>query len=289
MKDSDWQLLTVLYEKKSMTKAAESLYMTQPAFTKRIRAIEEEWGVNLVRRSSQGVTFTEDGLYLVSRSRIMIDFLNEIREHFNEERSVKTLLRLGVPNSFARLHMPQLLKNYIEKINHIQFRIVLQSSDMLIQQLTNHSIDAAIICGDYPYLRSNAALFKENLYMITPKGIRMEQVEHMTVIESYFNPLVKLTIDQWWMNQFGEIPVETHKVPNADIAIEMVGSGLGVTFVFGLDWKFNEETVQRIPVYDHNGDLIGRNVWLMYDDPCCQNTHLCEFIDFVKKFYGAVD
>lgn len=42
MKDIDWKILTVLYEKRSITKAAESLYMTQSALTKRLKAVEEE-------------------------------------------------------------------------------------------------------------------------------------------------------------------------------------------------------------------------------------------------------
>ena len=58
MKEIDWKILVVLYEKKSMTKAAEALYMTQSALTKRVRAIEEELNVEVVRRSSQGVEFT---------------------------------------------------------------------------------------------------------------------------------------------------------------------------------------------------------------------------------------
>lgn len=65
MKNIDWKILKVLYEKRSMTKAAEALYMTQPALTKRIKAIEAEWGVEVVKRSSKGVIFTEEGSYLV--------------------------------------------------------------------------------------------------------------------------------------------------------------------------------------------------------------------------------
>lgn len=78
MKEIDWRILVVLYEKKSMSKAAESLFMTQSALTKRVRAIEEEWNIEMVRRSSQGVEFTEDGIYLVKKANIMIDFLKEI-------------------------------------------------------------------------------------------------------------------------------------------------------------------------------------------------------------------
>ena len=70
MKNIDWMILKVLYEKRSMTQAAEALYMTQPALTKRIKSIEAEWGIEVVKRSSKGVTFTEEGKYLVKKSSI---------------------------------------------------------------------------------------------------------------------------------------------------------------------------------------------------------------------------
>ena len=110
MRELDWLILRKLYEKRSISKAAEDLYVTQSALTKRVKTIEQEWGVEVVKRSSQGVTFTEDGRYLVKKAGIMLDFLGEIREHFSERHGVKELVRVGVPNSFARLHMPKLLK-----------------------------------------------------------------------------------------------------------------------------------------------------------------------------------
>ncbi|MFR7383477.1 MAG: LysR family transcriptional regulator [Anaerostipes sp.] len=59
MRDSDWKILEVLYEKRSITQTAELLYMTQPSVTKRIKAMEEEWQIEIVKRSNRGVIFTE--------------------------------------------------------------------------------------------------------------------------------------------------------------------------------------------------------------------------------------
>ena len=182
MRELDWLILRKLYEKRSISKAAEDLYVTQSALTKRVRTIEQEWGVEVVKRSNQGVTFTEDGRYLVKKAGIMLDFLGEIREHFSERHGVKELVRVGVPNSFARLHMPKLLKGYVDAYNRLQFKTFPNSSDMLIRQITDGTIDIAIVCGDYPFLGEKICLFEEELYIMAPMGTALEDVEHLPII-----------------------------------------------------------------------------------------------------------
>lgn len=285
MKEIDWKILITLYEKKSMTKAAEELFMTQSALTKHVRAIENEWNIEVVRRNSQGVSFTDEGKYLVNKANIMLDFMKEIEEHFAQNHSQKQLLRLGVPNSFARIHMPELLKEYFEEYSNIQIETITNPSDVIINQLTNGSIDIGIICGDFPFLGEKVCLFNEEMYMVTPKGVKMEEIEHLPLVESYFNPIVKLTVTQWWRNHFNVMPQETHRVPYADIAIEMVENGLGVTFVFGDKWKVNEEKAQKLAVYDNQGKMVNRSVFMMVSDECFQSPEIMDFVSFVEKYY----
>lgn len=287
MKEIDWKILIVLYEKKSMTKAAEALFMTQSALTKRVRSIENEWNVEVVHRTSQGVTFTDEGKYLVKKANIMLDFLKEIEAHFAEHHTSKKLLKIGVPNSFARIHMPELFKEYFENYNDLQIQTVNNPSDIIINQLTQGSINIGIICGDFPYLGEKVCLFGEEMYMITPKGVRMEDIEQLPLIESYFNPIVRLTVTQWWRNHYNTLPHETHNVPYADIAIEMVENGLGVTFVFGDKWKVNEDKAQKLAVYDATGNPVSRKVWMMVGDECFQSQELMDFISFVEKYYNV--
>lgn len=287
MKEIDWKILSVLYEKKSMTKAAEALYMTQSALTKRVHSMEDEWKVEIVHRTSQGVSFTEDGKYLVNKANIMLDFHKEIEEHFAEHARQKTLMKIGVPNSFARIHMPELLKEYIEEYNQLQISIVNNTSDVIINQITNGAIDIGIICGDFPYLGEKVCLFQEQMYMVTPIGVKMEDIEHMPLIESYFNSVVKLTVRQWWRQHFNIMPQETHKVPYSDIAIEMVENGLGVTFVFGDKWKVNEDKAQKLAVYDATGNPVSRKVWMMVGDECFQSQELTDFVSFVENYYNV--
>lgn len=287
MKEIDWRILIVLFEKRSMTKAAEELFMTQSALTKRVQSMENEWNVSIVRRTSQGVVFTEEGKYLVRKANIMLDFLREIQEHFAEKSTLKELLKIGVPNSFARIYMPGLLKEYMTKYNKLQIKTIPNSSDNIIRQLTDGNIDIGIICGDYPYIGEKVCLFEENMYIVAPKNMTLEDIEHLPLIESYFNPMVKLTVNQWWKNHFGYIPHESHWVPYADIAIEMVENGLGVTFVFGSGWKVDDTISQRIPVFNNNGEPVTRKVWMMVADTCFRSQDIMDFITLVEEVYDV--
>lgn len=53
-------------EAKSMSKAANRLHVAQPALSKSLRSLEDDFGAELLRRSPQGVAATEAGLRLMS-------------------------------------------------------------------------------------------------------------------------------------------------------------------------------------------------------------------------------
>lgn len=287
MRDTDWRMLTVLYEKQSMTKAAEALYMTQSALTKRLRAMEEEWGIEIVRRTSKGVVFTEDGNYLVNQAMHMLNLLQEIEDHFARKSTARDILNLGVPNSYARLHLPELLKTYHDRYDGLQITTVSNSSDHLMRLLNDGSIDMAVICGDFPYLGEKTLLFEEQLRLIAPKEIPAEELGTAPLINYYLNPMVRMMADQWWKGRFGSAPRAAYSVPYADIAIEMVQSGLGITMLFGDRWRVSEEKLQRIPALDANGEPISRRVWLMLTDRCFASQAIMDFVSLTEEYYGV--
>ena len=64
----DWRLLKVLHETHNITKASQSLYLSQPTLTKRLQQIESEFETELFVRHSRGITFTPKGLLLVEKA-----------------------------------------------------------------------------------------------------------------------------------------------------------------------------------------------------------------------------
>ena len=72
MSFSEFQLLSVLAQEMNMRKAAERLFVSQPALSQRLQTIEKDWGTKLFIRSQKGLSLTPAG-------EAVIRFANEVR------------------------------------------------------------------------------------------------------------------------------------------------------------------------------------------------------------------
>ncbi|WP_128437327.1 LysR family transcriptional regulator [Streptomyces cyaneus] len=69
----DLRYFVTVAEELHFTRAAERLYVSQPALSKQVRALERQLGVELFRRDPQGVALTEAGLALLPHARRVLD------------------------------------------------------------------------------------------------------------------------------------------------------------------------------------------------------------------------
>ena len=77
----DWnrvRAFLIAAEEGSLSRAAESLGMSQPTLGRQVTAIEEELGIALFERSSRGLVLTADGLDLLEHARAMGEAANRL-------------------------------------------------------------------------------------------------------------------------------------------------------------------------------------------------------------------
>lgn len=73
----DLRYFVAVAEELHFTRAAERLYVSQPALSKQVRALERQLGVELFRRDPQGVTLTAAGAALLPHARRVLDAWSE--------------------------------------------------------------------------------------------------------------------------------------------------------------------------------------------------------------------
>ncbi|MBR6402853.1 MAG: LysR family transcriptional regulator [Eubacterium sp.] len=131
----------------SISKAAERLFISQPAVSKSISNLEETLGTKLFSRGSRGVTLTEEGQILYDHLRNAFDMISKAEDelhHINELGIGE--LRLGISTSLCRYILMPYLKSFIAENPHVKLTIDCHSTYNTIRQLQDGNIDVGFIC-----------------------------------------------------------------------------------------------------------------------------------------------
>ena len=97
----EMKYIYTVYQKGSFSKAAESLYMTQPALSISIQKVETEIGMPLFNRDKKPLELTEAGKLYIEKIRQIMHLENELAQQLGDLTSLKTgKLRVGGSHYF---------------------------------------------------------------------------------------------------------------------------------------------------------------------------------------------
>lgn len=130
-----------------VTRAAESLGIQQPPLSQQIKALEEELGVQLLRRKPRGVELTDAGSALLERARVV---LAEVDRAFASTRRTargeQGRVVVGFTSS-APFHpfVPRVIRMFREASPLVSLELEESGSSELVHGLHNETVDAAFI------------------------------------------------------------------------------------------------------------------------------------------------
>ena len=151
---------------KSVSRAAERLYVTQPAVSMQIKQLEAAIGLPLFEQMGKKIYLTEAGRELYPYSRHIAQQLEEIEAVFNRLKGLEQgKLKLSVVNT-ANYFTPQLLAQFCQQHPSIQISLHVANRDAVLKQLDENSTDLAIM-GQPPEGHDlTAKRFKNNLLVV---------------------------------------------------------------------------------------------------------------------------
>lgn len=133
-----------LAECRNFTKASEELFVSQPAFSKRISTLETEIGVKLFERGSRNAKLTEPGKVYLAAVRESFDILQNGAERARDaEKGLLGYIRLGVLRDGREDILISALKKYRLKYPDVDFEIIQMHHRGLEEALMNDDIDMA--------------------------------------------------------------------------------------------------------------------------------------------------
>lgn len=148
MFDFRLQVFNTVAKRLNFTKAAEELFITQPAVTKHIQEIENHFKVKLFERNGTKIKLTPAGETLLQHTDQLFAVYRNLEfelNTFTQQRTGK--LRIGASTTVAQYVLPPVLAAFHKKFNNIKVTLTINNTEQIEQALQNKNIDLGIIEG----------------------------------------------------------------------------------------------------------------------------------------------
>lgn len=282
MEDRDWLILQILYEQKSITKAAQALFISQPALTARLRYIEGYFGIKIVHRTSKGVHFTPQGEYLAQSATEMLANLRAIKERVTDmSTTVAGTLRLGASSYITMYMLPRLLKLFKQEYPHVEFKVTTTWSRDIFNLVHNQDIHVGFVSSDYGWQGQQHLLFEEPVCIVSTNKLNLSDLPKLPRINYQTDSLIKAIIDKWWRENFSEPPCISMEVDKLSTCKEMVVNGLGYGIMPSMIVN-DKDNLHRIILTDKNNQPLLRQTRMLYHAEILEMNVVSAFVNFVK-------
>lgn len=220
MKLSQLQYFAEICNCGSITKAAEKLFISQPALTHAIQDLETEFGTTLLIRKKTGITLTNEGKILLNESRKVLKATEELTDAMTAATKNNKSLKIGISILTAKLY-PDLINEYMKTHPYISVKGYAFGSAELRKYVESEDLDIAISGAIFGKSSESNVIFTSKLLLSS---------------ESFFwtninNPLSKKDIidinediDGTHIAQFRESSIDTFEEQTTNIIPEKSGA-----------------------------------------------------------------
>lgn len=164
------KVFRVVAEQLSFHKAAEHLFLTQPAVTRQIKALENDLGLRLFDRTTSKIVLTRQGTVLLGYAEKLAQLVSEAeRELTPDDGQPSGELSLGASTTIAQYVLPCLLRIFLEENPRVQVSLHSGNTHEIVRSLLENKVSLGLIEGPARARGVHAEPFVEDeLVLITP-------------------------------------------------------------------------------------------------------------------------
>lgn len=273
----------------NMTKAAEELFIAQPAVSNTIAEIEKNYNVKLFERINKRLFLTDEGKKLLIKAQEVISAFEDFEEQALNS-SKKPLLKIGSSLTIGKQKLPWLLRKLKENFTDIDFQISINQTSVIESKILNGSLDFAFIqgrpsdpninsklvdcntliavCGkkyDMPDTVTLKELCKYDLLLREDESVSREFLDHIFALENIIvTPIMESISNQALISAAGQ-NLGVTIMPEALLTRQLANGGL-----------------RKITVSDYE---FARNSYIIYHKDKTFTSVKKEVFDFSYKTY----
>lgn len=261
-----YQIFVAVAEKGNFSKAAEELFLSQPAVSQMIAQLEQELDCKLFIRQSRGVSLTTEGQEFYHLVKTGIQQLEKANLRIKEMKSLEWgNLRLGASDTISRYILPRHLKEFSQINPELRISIKNGTSMELENMLLNGEIDLVIGFEpkhpdeiEFKTLMTLHEVFvtSEEYLKKVPQPLTSENIDEVKIMLLDEKSQTRKEINKMLILQNIIIKPEV-ELANYELLAEFAKQGLGIAIL-------SKELVEGLHVIDSNIELPTRDVGYYY-------------------------
>lgn len=286
MTTTEAQIIKVLSEEGNMRKAAERLFLSQPALSQRLQSIEKDWSAQLFIRSQKGLTPTPAGELVIQYAIEMITKKEEIYENIQSlNAKVHGTLKIACASIVGHTWLPKVLKDFVTQYPEAKISLITGWSSEIVKSLYDGEAHVGIVRGHTDWKGSKQHLFRDTLYLVDTEINSIEDVykTERPFIQFKSDSNYYQEIQQWWQRHFSSNPRHQITVDQIETCKQMALNGIGYAILPSITLSGKEE-VNKIPLTNNEEEFeLTRDTWLIGYESSFELRQVAAFVELVKK------
>ncbi|GGA17634.1 MULTISPECIES: LysR family transcriptional regulator [Psychrobacillus] len=283
---SDFLVIKTLAEEQNMRKAAERLFLSQPALSQRLQTIEKEWNTKLFLRSQKGLTATPEGELVIEFASNMIQQKEALYETIQSLTSkVHGTLKIACASIVGQNWLPKVLKDFVQTYPEAKVSLLTGWSSEIVKAIYDGEAQIGIVRGQTDWKGNKIHLFRDTLYLVDKEMTSIDDVltTDKPFIQFKSDSNYYQEIQQWWQKHFSSNPKRQIIVDQIETCKQMALNGIGYAILPSITLT-GQEDVHKIPLTNNEEQFeLTRDTWLIGYDAAFELPQVEAFVSIVKK------
>jgi predicted ATPase/DNA-binding transcriptional LysR family regulator len=278
----------------SLSRAAEELFVSQPAVSKHLASLETELGETLVVRGRQGATLTPAGQvladYVLRAEALLANAGRALRAGADTETGTLALAASGIPATYL---LPHVLSAFRERYGGVEIEFAEATSAGALELVRLHQVELAVVGGlTVPPELESEPLLEDEIVLIGPpalggRRLRTKELEGQTWISREEGSATRAAVEtaRWELG--------LHSVPQLELqsweAVKLaVARGAGIAAISRLALEF-ELQAGRLVVLDVPRWRLSRTISVLRARDVPLTPPAERFLGLLRETFGAVE
>ncbi|MCR5690871.1 MAG: LysR family transcriptional regulator [Eubacterium sp.] len=281
-----------VYKHKSISKAAQNLFVSPQGVSKTISSLESELGLSLFKHSHNKIHPTPDAaLFAIHAQNILNEYDIISQKLFKEKNTIRTL------SVFCSYDVPQLIpsdffKSFVESYPHIRLCLKEYPDEYIIEKVQKNQVELAIVPGPFdPTTISSSHLCTEDFCLVVNKNHPLASQDSVCLDDLDKLPIViKDSLSYTSLHQFYSL-TNSKKTPNVILEtsdVHLIHQMAVSDCAVGISLRYLTDKIKsdQVKILDFQENWLKKNFYLIANKTNVLSSQALVFRNALKDLYN---